>query len=137
MSTETQDFTPEYTNLVKLLQTAVARQGDRPLFGVRADDGWKWTSYREFGAMVDRFRGGLASLGVDRGDRVAVISNNRLEWVVAAHAAYSLGASYVPMYEAQLEKDWEFIVKDCEAKALIVATRAIFENLRRDGLVGH
>jgi long-chain acyl-CoA synthetase len=130
MSAETQDFTPQYTNLVKLLQSAVARHADHPLFGVRADDGWKWTSYREFGAMVDRFRGGLASLGVDRGDRVAVIANNRLEWAVAAHAVYSLGASYVPMYEAQLDKDWEYILRDSDAKVCIVATTPIEKRVK-------
>jgi long-chain acyl-CoA synthetase len=130
MSAETQDFTPEYTNLVRLLQGAVARNGNRPLFGVRHDDGWKWTSYREFGELVDRFRGGLASLGVERGDRVAVIANNRLEWAVGAHAVFSIGASYVPMYEAQIDKDWEFILRDSAAKVCLVANAAIEKRVR-------
>ena len=74
--------------------------------------------------MVDAFRGGLASLGVQRGDTVAIVSDNRVEWAVAAYACYGLGAAYVPMYEAQHPKEWEFIVRDCEAKVLIVATDA-------------
>jgi long-chain acyl-CoA synthetase len=130
MSAETQDFTPEYTNLVRLLQSAIARHSNGPLFGVRADDGWKWTTYREFGAMVDRFRGGLSSLGVERGDRVAVISNNRLEWAVGAHAVYSLAATYVPMYEAQLDKDWEYILRDSSAKVCFVANAAIEKRVK-------
>jgi long-chain acyl-CoA synthetase len=49
---------------------------------------------------------------------------------VAAYATYTLGAAFVPMYEAQLEEEWEFILKDCDAKVLLVATRGIFEKTR-------
>ena len=89
-------FTPEYTDLVSLLAESVKRHSERPLFGTRGADAWHWTTYGEFASLVDRFRGGLASLGVKRGDKVAVISQNRLEWIVGAHAVYSLGAGYVP-----------------------------------------
>ena len=58
----------------------------------------------EFGQQVDSFRGGLASLGVTKGDRVALISNNRVEWAVTAYATYGLGACIVPMYEKQNPK---------------------------------
>jgi long-chain acyl-CoA synthetase len=131
MGVETLDFTPEFTNLVLLLQTAVERHAERPLFGVRGAEGWEWTTYRGFGALVDRFRAGIASLGVGRGDRVAVISNNRLEWAVGAHAVYSLGACYVPMYEAQLDKEWEYILSDSGSKACLVANAAIEGRVRQ------
>jgi long-chain acyl-CoA synthetase len=131
MTAATEDFTPEFTNLVLLLRTAIERYADRNLFGVRKDPGWEWTTYRQFGALVDRFRGGLASLGIGRGDRVAVISNNRLEWVVGAHAVYSLGAAYVPMYEAQLDKEWEYILADSESKAVLVANEGIEKRVRQ------
>ncbi|HLK40196.1 MAG TPA: long-chain fatty acid--CoA ligase [Polyangiaceae bacterium] len=130
MDASVQEFKPEYTNLVRLLSSAVQRFGDRPLFGVRQTDGWQWITYGEFGVLVNRFRAGLASLGVGRGDRVAVISNNRLEWVVGAHAVYSLGACYVPMYEAQLDKEWQFILSDSGSKVCLTATTSIAERIR-------
>ncbi len=120
-----QDFRPEFTNLVQLMRAAVERYGDRPLFGVHSNGTWDWKTYREFGRLVDHFRSGLASLGVGRGDKVAVISNNRLEWAVGAHATYGLGASYVPMYEAQLDKEWQYILSDSGAKVCLVASAAI------------
>src|SRR5438876_2916353 len=110
MADASQGFHPQFTTLVQLLRSSLERYSDRPLFGVLASGVWEWKTYREFGALVDQFRGGLASLGVARGDRVAVISNNRLEWAVGAHAAFGLGASYVPMYEAQLDKEWQYIL---------------------------
>ena len=123
-------FEPRFKTLVELLDQAVQKHGDRELFGTKKDGRWTWTTYREFGSLVDRFRSGLASLGVQRGDNVAIIANNRVEWAVAAYACYGLGAAFVPMYEAQHPKEWEFIVRDCEAKVLIVATESILAKTR-------
>jgi long-chain acyl-CoA synthetase len=127
----------EFNNLVSVLQTALVQYAERPLFGTLRDGSLTWTTFREFGQLVDRFRAGLAGLGVRRGDVVAVISNNRLEWAVGAHACYGLGASYVPMYEAQLDKDWQFILHDSEAVVCLVANADIerrVEALRRTSL---
>src|ERR1700744_5227958 len=102
-------FTPRFTDLVTMLHDVVSRFADRPVLGVRRPDsgggGGSWTSYAELGKLVEQCRAGLAQRGVGRGDRVAVISNNRLEWAVAAYACFSLGAIYVPMYESQLDGD--------------------------------
>jgi long-chain acyl-CoA synthetase len=118
-------FAPRFKSLVDLFQTAMTTYADRELFGTKRDGKWTWTHYREFATMVDGFRGGLASVGVQRGDNVAIIANNRVEWAVGAYACYGLGAAYVPMYEAQHPKEWEFILRDCEAKVLIVAGKEI------------
>ncbi|HEX2675246.1 MAG TPA: AMP-binding protein, partial [Polyangiales bacterium] len=123
-------FTPRYTNLAVLLDDAVAKFASKPLFGTRKPHGWEWTTYGEFGKLVDAARAGLVSLGVQRGDRVAAISNNRLEWAVCAYATFSCGAVYVPMYEAQLDKDWQFILRDAGAKLCLCATGAISGRVR-------
>jgi long-chain acyl-CoA synthetase len=118
-------YEPRFKTLVEILAHSTATYGERELFGTKRDGQWTWTTYAEFGSLVGRFRGGLASLGVQRGDCVACISNNRVEWAVAAYACYSLGAAFVPMYEAQNPKEWEFILRDCEAKVVVVANDAV------------
>ncbi len=115
----------KFQTLVDIYHDAVKTFPDNPLFGTKRGGQWEWMTYLEFGKQTDAFRAGLASLGLKSGDRVAIIANNRSEWAVAAYACFGLGIAFVPMYEAQLPKDWEFIVRDCEAKALIVATDAI------------
>jgi long-chain acyl-CoA synthetase len=116
----------QISTLAELLTNSVASYADNPLFGQRSDDGsWHWTTYADFGDSVEKARGGLASLGIGHGDRVAAISDNRVEWAVGAYATYSLGAAWVPMYEAQTQKDWVFILKDCGAKILFAATDGI------------
>lgn len=112
--------------LNELYTQAVSRYPDNTLFGVRGGDGdWDWTTYAQFADAVDKARGGLASLGVEKGDRVAIISDNRAEWAVGAYATYTLGASWVPMYEAQTQKDWLFILGDSGAKVVFAATDGI------------
>ncbi len=120
----------KFQTLVDIYNDAIKTFPDHPLFGTKRGGQWQWMTYLEFGRQTDGFRAGLASLGIERGDRVAIIANNRPEWAIAAYACFGLGAAFVPMYEAQLPKDWEFIVKDCNAKALIVASDAICEKTR-------
>lgn len=120
----------KYQTLVEIYTDAIKTFPDNPLFGTKKGGAWVWMTYLEFARATDAFRAGLAGLGLQKGDRVAIISNNRPEWAIAAYACYGLGIAFVPMYEAQLAKEWDFIVRDCEAKALIVATDAIAEKTR-------
>jgi long-chain acyl-CoA synthetase len=116
-----------FANLVELFERSCARYAERPLFGTKRDGAWHWTSYREAHELVDRLRAGLASLGISRGDPVAIISDNRLEWAVAAYATYGLEAMFVPMYQAQRPSEWQFILADCGAKAVITANETVHQ----------
>ena len=117
------------SNLVAMFEASVARHGERNLFGVRREATWQWMTYGEFAALVDEVRGGLAALGVRRGDRVAIVADNRVEWAAACYATNGLGATFVPMYEAELAREWEFILADCGARVAIGATRLIVDVL--------
>jgi len=103
----------------------------RPCFGTRQASGeYAWTSYAEFGQMVNKFRNVLAHHNVGLGDKVAIISNNRLEWAVAMYAVTGVGGQLVPMYEAQMEKDWRYIISDSDSKMVLVATEKIYEKVK-------
>lgn len=119
----------KFRNLVQLYQHAVAEFPTRPLFGTKVAGTWRWMTYAEFGAQVEQFRAGLVSLGIKHGDRIAVISDNRPEWAVGAYASYGIGASYVPMYEAQHDKEWKYILRDCGAAAVLVANEKIRDRI--------
>ena len=124
------DHKPKFENLLAVFESAVKEYSSRPLFGTKRGSRWEWTSYGEFQKLVDHVRGGLATLGVQRGDRVAIISNNRVEWAAAAFASYGLGAAFVPMYESQIDKDWLYILGDCGAKVVFVANDAIADRVQ-------
>ena len=116
----------KFDSLVEMYERSIRNYANNPLFGVKRDGSYHWITYREFGERVDAFRGALASVGVGPGDTVAIISDNRVEWAVAAYATYGRGAVFCPMYEAQQPKDWEYITRDSGAKVLIVADEGIY-----------
>ena len=112
--------------LVELLDHSVAQYGDRPVYGTRRAPGvWEWTTYGEFHRLVARCRAGLAALGIGRGDRVAIIGDNRLEWQVVAHATYQRRAIFVPVAEVQIESEWRYILADSGARACFVSSANI------------
>lgn len=129
-------FKPRFDSLVAIYEHATKSFADNPLFGTKRGGEWKWTTYREFAQITDDVRAGLAELGVGAGDRVAMIANNRAEWAIAAYATYGRAAAFVPMYESQHAKDWEYILRDCGAKVLICATEKVLDEILtvRDGL---
>jgi long-chain acyl-CoA synthetase len=114
-----------HESLVHLLEASCRKYANRPHLGTRKNGQWSWITYAEFKELVDAARGGLAALGVGRGDRVALVADNCVEWATCAYAAYTLGAIFVPMYAAQPPKEWEFILNDCGAKVVFAATPKI------------
>lgn len=62
----------------------------------------------------------LAALGIEKGDRVAVLANTRFEWSVADFAILGLGAVTVPIYQSNRAEEVEWIIKHSEPKVLIV-----------------
>jgi len=118
-------------NLIGFLEDSVARFPDRPLFGTRTPEGeYEWITYRDFGRRVNNLRGGLAAIGVGKGDMVGIIANNRVEWAAASFATHGLNARFVPMYEQELLHVWEYIIRDSGIKVLFVSKPAILEQVR-------
>lgn len=60
---------------------------------------------------------------------MGIISNNRWEWATIAAATYSLNATIVPLYEAQLPADWTYILNDAGCTSLFCATQDIFDRV--------
>jgi long-chain acyl-CoA synthetase len=71
----------------------------------------------------------LASSGVGKGDRVAILSENRPEWTITDLAALSLGAVTVPIYSTQTPDQTSFILKDSGAKVIAVSTKSQLEKV--------
>src|ERR1035437_3005315 len=82
---------------------------------------WTPVSAAEFGRKTRGFALGLASLGVDRRDRVAILSENRPEWPMADFATLALGAVSVPVYTSYLPPQIEYLLNDSSAKVVVVS----------------
>jgi long-chain acyl-CoA synthetase len=112
-------------SLVDLFAVSAAAHPERPLFLTKAEGRWQPVTYGQVNERVARLRRSLSAFGFGEGDRIGIIANNCVEWAALAYAAYGLGGAVVPMYENQLEQDWEFIVRDSGVCVLFVANDQI------------
>lgn len=123
-----------FTNIVELQIKSCEKYAKNDLFGTKTDGEWVWTNYGDFAKKVDVMRGFLSSLGVGKDDRVAIVSNNRVEWAVAGFATFGLSAWCVPTYEVTLPAEWKFILENSGSKVAFAATKEIYEHLH--GFIG-
>lgn len=91
----------------------------------------KWTplSIQDFVAKSQHFSLGLMKLGINKGDRIAIISNNRTEWHLTDLAAQQIGVVNVPIYPNITEEDYTYILNDCGAKAVFVSTQELLTSI--------
>jgi len=121
-----------FKTLHELQVNASTAFAENKLFGTYAEkegtDGeFEWMTFKEYGEKVNQCKSVLEDLGVKEFSKVGIISNNRWEWAVIAAAVYSLNATFVPMYEAQLPADWTYITNDSECSVLFCATQDIYD----------
>src|SRR5271165_2065353 len=81
--------------------------------------------YRNVGGLAQT----LASWGIGKGDRVAILSENRPEWTATDFAILSLGAVTVPIYATQTADQTAFILNDSGSRAIAVSTQAQLEKV--------
>jgi long-chain acyl-CoA synthetase len=96
---------------------------NRPVLMHKVDGKYVGITHSELHRKVEVFAFGLASLGVKKGDRVSIISENRPEWVIADQAIVALGAIDVPIYPTMTAKQNEFIFNDSGVKIAIVSNQ--------------
>jgi long-chain acyl-CoA synthetase len=99
-------------------QATAARVPDRVALRTARDQ--VHLTWAEYACAVERFAGALAGLGVQRGDRVALLSTNRPELAIADVAAIHLGAATVALYVASPPGTIEDVLRDCAPHTLVV-----------------
>jgi long-chain acyl-CoA synthetase len=123
--------------LFEYLTEDYGKKNDRPVMYKKINDKFEGIKYSEFKVETERFAFGLAALGVKKDDKIAIISENRPEWVYADMAILGLGAVDVPIYPSLTAESIEFILINSEAKGVIISNKfqlnkilKIRENLR-------
>jgi long-chain acyl-CoA synthetase len=91
--------------------------------------GWVPISSTEIYRSVVGMARALESWGVRKGDRVAILSENRPEWTITDFSALSLGAVTVPVYATQTAEQTAFLLNDCGARVIAVSTKNQLEKV--------
>ncbi len=123
----------EYKTLKQLLANSSSRFGDITAFQMRKDKKYEGYTYGEVGKIASALRAKLKLLGIGKGDKVAVIGENRPEWPISYLAVTSMGAAAVPLDSLGAEHELIGIIKHSEAKVLIHSNK-FDEVARKSGL---
>ncbi|BBD99636.1 AMP-dependent synthetase [Sphingobium amiense] len=105
--------------MAELSGAAAARYGTRTAVTIL---GGSSISFHDIDAMAGRFAGGLAALGLGRGDRIALHLPNGLDWIIAYHAIARLGGVVVPCNILLTPAEVGWITDDAEVAGQIVAS---------------
>ena len=100
------------------------RMSARPYLMHKVQGKYQGLSYGEVRRRVELFALGLAALGVEKGDRVGIISENRPEWIIADMGTLFLGAFDVPVYPTLTAKQVEYIFNDSKVKLVVVSNQS-------------
>lgn len=91
---------------------------------------WKKYSSVSFCETTDHLSKGLALSGIEKGSRVAIMSQNRPEWNICDFAIMQLGAYQIPLYPTLAEHDVKFIIENAEIKIVFVSDEAIYQKVK-------
>ena len=97
----------------------------------KVDGKWVKHSITNFIQTVDELSKGLLKLGIQKNDKVAVMSPNRPEWNFTDFGIMQIGATQVPMYPTLAENDIKFILNDAEVKIIFVADKSLFDKVNK------
>ena len=112
----------EFRTLNELFLKAVRKHSKPDCFLFKSSGRFQGVSSQDALRKAAALASVFAGLGVVRHDRVAILSENRVEWALTDYALLGLGAVPVPIYTTLLEPDIEYILHDAGAKGIVVAT---------------
>lgn len=115
----------EFRTIPDMFQKLTAKfaKESRPVLMYKSEGTYKGITYSELRTKVEAFAFGLAAIGIERGDRVAIVSENRPEWVISDQAIAALGAVSVPLYPTMTAKQIEYIFNDAGVNVAIVSNQ--------------
>jgi len=99
------------------------------LGGKRGND-WYTYSTQEYYKKAHQFALGLMAMGIEKGEKVATVTNNRPEWNFADMGMAMLGVVHVPIYPTIGEEEYAYILEHSEAKFLIAGDAKLAEKLK-------
>ncbi|MEM9023363.1 MAG: AMP-binding protein, partial [Bacteroidota bacterium] len=97
--------------------------------GAKINGQWETTSTESVIEQTNLVSQGLLQLGIQPGDKIAMISNNRPEWVIMDLAALQIGAIDVPIYPTISPDDYRYIFNDAEVKLCFVSDGELLEKV--------
>ncbi len=119
----------KWQTLPQVFFEKAGERGDAPMFWEKRYNAWQATSWARAREEVVALARELRASGVERGDRVLLVSENRPEWGLADLAIMAAGAITVPAYTTNTVHDHAHLINDCDPRLAIVSTNRLAERL--------
>ncbi len=117
--------------LYQFLTEEFKPEAERFVLHRKVEGKYKGITYNELKEETNSFAYGLSSLGVGKGDKVAIISENRPEWVYSDFAIIEIGGIDVPLFPSLTADSIEFILNNSEAKGVIISNKFQLNKIRK------
>ena len=118
-----------FPNLVTMFLTRARQKGDAPFLWAKRDGSWRSISWAEAARQVAAFAESLRRIGLQPGDRVMLVSENRPEWLIADLGIMAAGCVTVPAYTTNTTRDHTHILGNSGANAVVVSSQKLAKNL--------
>ena len=105
--------------IADIVGLAAERYGERTAARFKRDDEWREVSYRELAETVSEIARGLVDLGLQQGERVALLCTTRIEWTYADFAITSAGGVVVPIYPTNSPDECAWVVGDSQSRFVV------------------
>ena len=118
-----------FPNLVAMFFTRARERGDAPFLWAKRDGAWQAISWADAARQVAGLAAALRAIGLQPGDRVMLVSENRPEWCLSDLAIMAAGCVTVPTYTTNTERDHVHIIENSGARAVIVSNQKLAQTL--------
>jgi len=129
LANENFDDFEDHGNLVSLFLSRATSRGNRPFLWRKQDGEWVSISWDEVARRVAGLAKSFKEMGLEKGDRVMLVSENRPEWCIADLAIMAAGCVTVPTYTTNTERDHQHIMDNSASRAIIVSTAKLAKTL--------
>jgi long-chain acyl-CoA synthetase len=119
MSETTSDPRAIAATVAALPSSAAERFADRVAARYKVDGEWRELTYAEVVAAIDEVALGLIELGIESGDRVAILADTRLEWTLASYGISAAGGVVVPVYPTNSPRECQWVLSDSGSRAVV------------------
>ncbi len=117
-------------NLPEMFRRSLERWPQMPLWGRVIGESVQWWTYEEVWEASQALAAQLIASGVQKGDRIALLSENRPEWGIVDLGILCTGAINVPLYPSFKEREIQYVLEDAEPSFLFVSTEEQYKKIK-------
>lgn len=123
--------------LFDILTSYVNRLPDKPMLHHKAEGIWHPLSASEVQQKVQQVAASFVRMGhntrlknIEESEKIAIIANNRPEWVIVDFATQLSGAVLVPIYPSVTEQEWSYMLQEAKVSTVFISDRHIYKKLK-------